>query len=87
MLRMPKTDRISTEWKDIHYYDVHDNKLRKTITRDEFEKMVGDTFEAVQLDKYGEIKVIWTTKYMFKVRAIKLYMTTDILTGYLRNWS
>jgi len=86
MLKMPKTDHILTEWKDIEYFDIPNGKKKVVITKDEFEQMVGDTFEAVQVDSYGDAEVIWTTKYVFKVRAIKLDSTTNILTGYLRNW-
>lgn len=47
MLKMPDNKNISPQWKDIVYYDIFDNsKKRIVITRDEFEKMVGDKFEA-----------------------------------------
>ena len=46
MLKMPDTKNISTQWKDITYYDISENlKKRIVITKDEFENMVGDTFE------------------------------------------
>lgn len=87
MLKMPTKKNISTQWKDIEYYDISENKKdRIVITKEEFEKMVGDTFEAVQTDNYGQIKVIWTKKYVFEVKIIKSGMITNILTGYLREW-
>lgn len=86
MLEMPRTDNISTEWKDIVYYDITRNKEKVVITKNEFEKMVGDTFEALQTNAYGDIKVIWTKKYVFVVKAIKVDMTTNVLQGYLREW-
>jgi len=86
MLKIQSANNISTEWKDIKYYDICKNKELITITKGEFENMVNDTFEAVQTNEFGDITTIWTKKYVFNVRAIKVDMTTDILTGYLRKW-
>ena len=87
MLKMPDNKNISPQWKDIVYYDIFDNsKKRIVITRDEFEKMVGDKFEAVQTNDFGDIIAIWTKKYVFSVRQIKTGLATNILTCYLKEW-
>lgn len=86
MIKTPAKGYITTKWKDIEYYDIPDNKTKKKITKEEFERLIGDTFEAMQINEHGEIEYIWTKKYVFEIKSIKLDMTSNILSGFLRNW-
>jgi hypothetical protein len=71
---------ITNEWVDFTIVDLSFDE-EKTYTKDSFEEMVGDKFEAVELAEDGFPKYIWTTNYVFAVLRKHRFMGQLAMAG------